>query len=95
MKPGSESRHERVVVITGASRGIGRVIAVDLARDGGRLVLAARDEAGLKGTAALVESAGARATIVSCDVSLAGARFNPTGPPSKMGPTEWRNGVEP
>ena len=71
MKPGSESRHERVVVVTGASRGIGRVIAADLARDGGRLVLAARDEAGLKGTAALVESAGARATIVPCDVSLA------------------------
>jgi len=74
VKPGSELRRERVVVVTGASRGIGRLIAADLARDGGRLVLAARDEAGLTGTAALVESAGARATVVSCDVSDADDR---------------------
>ena len=74
MSPASQSRRERVVVVTGASRGIGRVIAADLARDGGTMILAARDEAGLAATAALVETAGAKAAIVACDVSLAADR---------------------
>ena len=74
MTPASQSRRERVIVVTGASRGIGRVIAVDLARDGGRMVLAARDTAGLEATAALIEAAGTTATIVACDVSIAADR---------------------
>jgi short-subunit dehydrogenase len=59
-----------VTLVTGASRGIGRVIADDLARDGGVLVLAARDEDGLRQTAALVEARRAAAAVVACDVSL-------------------------
>ncbi len=59
----------KIVVITGASRGLGVVIADDLATDGGTLVLAARDEAGLRATAAKVEAKGARAVVVPCDVT--------------------------
>ena len=69
MSTRSGSGRTRVVLVTGASRGIGRVIAEDLARDGGVLVLAARDELGLGETAALVERRGARPAIVPCDVS--------------------------
>ena len=46
------------------------VIAEDLAADGGTLVLAARDEAGLQATAATVVAKGARAVVVPCDVTL-------------------------
>lgn len=60
---------ERVVVVTGASRGIGVVIAEDLAADGGVIVLSARDEAGLKATAAKVEARGARAVVVPGDLT--------------------------
>ncbi len=47
----------RVAVITGASRGIGRAAAVQLARDGADLALFGRDEAALAETAAAVRAA--------------------------------------
>ncbi|MDJ0852553.1 MAG: SDR family NAD(P)-dependent oxidoreductase [Myxococcota bacterium] len=59
----------RVVVLTGASRGIGVQIARDLASTGAHLVLAARDQGGLEETADLVRAAGGRAEVFACDVS--------------------------
>lgn len=59
-----------VVILTGASRGIGVAIADALAREGAHLVLAARDEAGLRAVADRVRSLGGAATICPCDVSL-------------------------
>ena len=48
---------ERVALITGASRGIGRAVAVDLALHGHAVALFGRDEAALAETTAAVEAA--------------------------------------
>ena len=63
----------KVALVTGASRGIGRAIAVDLARHGADIVLAGRDEAALKETAAAcVQSRGAANTLIATgDVAAA------------------------
>jgi NAD(P)-dependent dehydrogenase (short-subunit alcohol dehydrogenase family) len=44
--------HDRVALITGASRGLGKAIALELAREGATLLLIGRDEAKLQETAA-------------------------------------------
>ncbi|MEV4538678.1 SDR family NAD(P)-dependent oxidoreductase [Asanoa sp. NPDC049518] len=60
----------RSAVVTGASRGIGRGIALDLARRGWRLTLVARDPARL--AAAAAETTAAGASHVECvEVDLA------------------------
>jgi short-subunit dehydrogenase len=58
-----------VVVITGASRGIGAELARQLGRRGARLVLAARDTAALEGVAAECREAGGSAITVRADVT--------------------------
>jgi NAD(P)-dependent dehydrogenase (short-subunit alcohol dehydrogenase family) len=60
---------EKVAIVTGASRGIGRAISVALAREGSTVVLAARSMPNLKKTAELVEKAGARAEIVMTELT--------------------------
>jgi NADP-dependent 3-hydroxy acid dehydrogenase YdfG len=51
---------DKVVVITGAGSGIGRALALDLARRGSLLALSDVDEAGLAETVSLIERAGVR-----------------------------------
>jgi short-subunit dehydrogenase len=67
------SRHPelrgRVVVITGASSGIGRAAARQFAAEGCRLVLAARRESSLREVAAECEARGARTHVVVTDVT--------------------------
>lgn len=58
----------RVAILTGAGRGIGRGIAVVLAERGYDLVITSRTARDLEGTKALVERAGASATIEVADL---------------------------
>jgi NAD(P)-dependent dehydrogenase (short-subunit alcohol dehydrogenase family) len=58
-----------VVVVTGASAGVGRATAVAFAREGARVGLVARGEDGLDGARRDVEAAGSRALVVSADVA--------------------------
>jgi NAD(P)-dependent dehydrogenase (short-subunit alcohol dehydrogenase family) len=58
----------KIAIVTGASRGIGRAIALRLAQDGATLVLAARTEADLAKVAAEIESRGGNATNVAGDL---------------------------
>jgi len=60
--------HDRVTVVTGASRGIGRQIALDFAREGAHLVLVARTEETLATTVHEAEAHGVRVVPVVADV---------------------------
>jgi short-subunit dehydrogenase len=59
---------DNVVVLTGASAGIGREMALQLARQGARLVLAAREPTKLGEVADACRALGARAVAVPTDV---------------------------
>jgi NAD(P)-dependent dehydrogenase (short-subunit alcohol dehydrogenase family) len=56
-------------VITGAASGIGRALAVALAKEKCTILLADINEAGLKETAGLVRQAGGNGEVFLCDVS--------------------------
>lgn len=62
----------KIVVVTGASSGIGEVTAVAFARAGASLVLAARRVERLDRIVAAIERRGGTATAVPCDVGDAG-----------------------
>lgn len=59
----------KVVVVTGASRGIGAAAARALAAEGGAVALLARSAAACEELAAEIEGAGGRALAVGCDVA--------------------------
>jgi NAD(P)-dependent dehydrogenase (short-subunit alcohol dehydrogenase family) len=59
----------RTAFVTGASRGIGRVIAVALADAGADVALVARSADGLAETAVAVEAAGRNACVLATDVT--------------------------
>src|SRR3954447_3164987 len=64
---------QRVVVITGASAGVGRATACAFGRRGASVGLIARGHAGLAAAKDEVESLGGRAAFVAADVADAGA----------------------
>jgi short-subunit dehydrogenase len=62
-----------VVVVTGASAGLGRATAVAFARRGAHVGLLARGRDGLEGARKEVEAAGGKALVVPTDVAVADA----------------------
>ncbi len=61
----------RVVIVGGASRGIGRATAKMLAEEGARVVIAARGREALEEAArAIADATGAEVLAVPCDMSL-------------------------
>lgn len=60
---------DKVAIITGASRGIGRETALAFARSGVKVVLAARTQHDLETVANLVDTEGDRALVVPTDVT--------------------------
>lgn len=65
MKPFTDN----VVLVAGASRGIGAALAVHLAAEGATLVLAARDHAALEGVAARCRDHGAAVLVCPTDLT--------------------------
>lgn len=60
----------KVVFVSGASRGIGRVISLHLAKAGAQLVLAGRDISGLEETANLINGSNEAISPLICHLDL-------------------------
>jgi NAD(P)-dependent dehydrogenase (short-subunit alcohol dehydrogenase family) len=69
MKPSLKELRDQVIVIAGASSGVGLATAEAAGREGAKLVLAARSEDALNGIVDDIRGRGGEAVFVPCDVS--------------------------
>ena len=58
----------RIALVTGASRGIGRAVAIELAREGAHVVALARTQGALEELDDEIRAVGGEATLVPCDL---------------------------
>jgi len=72
--------HDRVALITGASRGIGAAVAKRFADEGAHVVLVARTVGGLEEVDDEVKALGGSATLIPCDLTDFD-RLDNLGPP--------------
>jgi NAD(P)-dependent dehydrogenase (short-subunit alcohol dehydrogenase family) len=70
---------DKLALVTGASRGIGRSVSKVLAREGAHVILAARREGSLEEVDDEIRAAGGSATLVKLDLS-AGDKIDALGP---------------
>lgn len=65
----SFSFQDKITIVTGASSGIGRAVALELARQGAHLALASRNTPALEQLAQQIHSMGGEVLVVSTDVA--------------------------
>lgn len=85
----AKSLQGKTVVITGASSGVGRAAAIEMAKRGASLVLAARREEALNEVAAVCESFGVKTMVAVTDVKDTGAVDHLAAIAY-----EWSNGID-
>ncbi len=68
-RPRPTERVRKVVVVTGASAGVGRAVAAEFARQGARIGLIARGRERLEATKREVEELGGKALVLPADVA--------------------------
>jgi len=70
---------DKVAIVTGASRGVGRGIALALAGEGAKVVVASRSQAGIDAVVEEIQTAGGKAHAVTVDVGNRDAMFSMVG----------------
>jgi NAD(P)-dependent dehydrogenase (short-subunit alcohol dehydrogenase family) len=66
--PAQKNLAGRIALVTGASRGIGRAVALELARRGAHVIALARTQGALEALDDEVRAVGSEATLVPCDI---------------------------